>query len=271
MRKIALVILAVLFLTCANAVAGGVGNCVQSVKKTTDHLGVGAAFEYNYVHDRMNKLENKRGPRSMKMENVNQVYGKGIIGLSDHVNFYGKIGGSDYDLEFVDQAQGTKITVDLEDGVYTGAGINALFPLTEIAPVSLGIGFDIQSNFFYNKVKGMVRRNETARNVAGTFYGVDGQNSLYMTFEYDIDILKTSIVPYVGGYHSWLVMGTAESLTYTTNIDGYDREDFQAAFDFLSFGVVFGVDVDIAKYINLNIEGRLVGETALTTGATIKF
>ena len=133
MRKMVLllsVIVIVSLMVCSHAFAGGAGNCVQPVKKTTDHIGVGAAFEYNYVDSRMNKLENKRGPRSMKVKKVNQVYGKGIIGLGDYVNLYGKIGATDYDLKFVDQPQNATMEIDLKDGIYTGAGINALFPIT---------------------------------------------------------------------------------------------------------------------------------------------
>ncbi|MBI5144337.1 MAG: hypothetical protein HZA30_04645, partial [Candidatus Omnitrophica bacterium] len=102
---------------------------------------------------------------------------------------------------------------------------------------------------------------------------VDGQNSVYLTCKYDIDAIKTSIVPYIGGYHSWIVVGTAETLSYSSTITGipYDEEDYQAAFDVTSFGVLVGVDVDVAEFVNLNVEGRFIGETAITTGATIKF
>ena len=272
MQKISLAILLVLCLTCVNAFAGGAGNCVQPLRKTTEDIGVGGAFEYNYVDDRMNELENKWGPRSMKVKHLNQVYGKVVIGLFDNFNIYGKIGGSNYDLEFVDTPQDATMAIDLDNGLYTGAGINALFKITEFEKLSFGIGADVQGNFFYNDVQGITRSGQTATGVSGSFYGIDGQNSIYLTCRYDIESLKTSIVPYVGGYHSWIVVGTAKKLTYETARTGYvDKEHFQAAYDPLSFGLLLGVDVDVAKYVNLNVEGRLIGETAITTGATIKF
>lgn len=273
MRKVFALILAVsLIALCSDAFAGGAGNCVEPIRTTTKHLGVGGAFEYNYVDERMNKLDNKDGAKDMKIEHVNQVYGKGIIGIGDYVNVYGKIGGSNYDLEFVDGAQGVAMVIDLKDGIYTGAGINMLFPITEIKEISIGIGADIQGNFFLNDVNGITRDGRTATSASGSFYGVDGQNSVYLTFNYTIDRIKTSIIPYVGGYQSWAFVGTAKKLTYETPRAGYvDKEHFQAAYDFLSFGPLLGIDVDIAEYVNLNVEGRFVGETAITTGATIKF
>lgn len=262
-----------LVLVCVPAFAGGAGNCVRPIRTTSKWIGVGAAFEYNYMHERMNKLDNKKGPRDMKVEKVNQIYGKGIIGLGDYVNLYGKAGGSNYDLEFVSQTnQDAKYVIDLEDGVYMGGGLNALFPIYTLEPLTFGIGFDIQGNGYLNDVKGITRSGEVATSVTGQFFGLDGQNSLYLTCKYEIESLKTAIVPYVGGYHSWMVIGTSKGLSYDTESSGYvGKKHFQAAYDVLSFGVVFGVDLDIAQFVNLNVEGRLVGETALTAGATVKF
>ena len=44
-----------------------------------------------------------------------------------------------------------------------------------------------------------------------------------------------------------------------------------SAFDILSFGMLLGLDVNVAKYVTFNVEGRFIGETAITTGATVKF
>lgn len=265
--------LAVSFFTSTIAFAGGAGNCIRPVKKTSPHWGgLAGAFEYNYVDDRMNDLKNERGPRDMKVEKISQVYGKGIIGLGDYVNLYGKVGSADYDLEFTDQAQGAKMVIDLEDGIYTGAGVNAHFPMAKMKSCEFGVGFDIQANLSLNDVKGITRADQSGTNPDGRFYAVDGQNSLYFTCKYDIEMIKSSILPYIGAYHSWMVVGTAEGLTYTTTGAGYiDKEHYQAAFDFRSFGILVGIDVDVAKYINLNVEGRFIGEMAITTGATVKF
>ena len=269
MARILIAALICIFVACTSAFAGGAGNCVQPLKTTTKHIGVGAAGEYNYVHERMNDLENKRGPRSMKVEKVNQIYGKGIIGLGDNVNFYGKAGVANYDLKFVDNPQDADMEIDLKNGIYTGGGLNAHFPITKIQSVALGVGFDLQSNFSYNEVDGITRSGQAATLVDGSYYSVDGTNSLYLTCRYDINSLKTSIVPYVGGYSSWMVIGTAEGLSYQTTSTGFvEKEDFQAAFDFQSFGVLIGVDVDVLEYFNLNVEGRFIGETAIATGAT---
>ena len=269
MRRLVGLVILMAFAVSTAAYAGGVGNCIKPVKETTEFLGIGTAFEYNYVDSRMRDLENRRGPKQMELTGVHQVYGKIIMGLSDHYNMYATIGGTEYNLTFVDQAQNVTMVVDLENGIYTGAGINAYFPFYID---NLYWGADMQANFFFNDVKGLTRRSETATAVDGSFYGLDGQNSLYVAYEIEIESIHTLIIPYVGGYHSWALVGTAESMTYSTNAAGFvDNEDFQAAYDFASFGVLIGVDVDIAKYFSLNVEGRFIGETAITTGATFKF
>lgn len=271
-RKILCLVVALSFLGCTYAFAGGAGNCTQPLRKTTKYLGAGAAFEYNYVGERMNDLDNKSGPKSMTVEHISQVYGKVSVGLFDYFNIYGKIGGSNYDLKFVDRPMDATMEIKLHDGLYTGGGINALLPITEMKNLTLGIGADIQGNFYYNSVKEIIRGGQNATGIGGSFYGIDGQNSLYLTCKYDIEKLQASIIPYVGGYHSWIVVGTLTPLTYETRASGYvDKKHFNPAFDVLSFGLLVGVDLDIAKFINLNVEGRFIGETALTTGATIKF
>lgn len=272
MVRITGIIFLILCIAAPTAFAGGAGNCIEPIRKTTKYLGVGAGVGYNFVSDRMNKMENKRGARDMELKNISQIYGKGIVGLGDYVNLYGKAGGTNYDLKFVAQSQNATMEIGLQDGLYTGVGLNALFPITKIDPVSIGIGFDIQGNFSYNKVSSIKRSGQTARSIGGAFYSVDGQNSLYLTCKYDVEKIYTSFIPYIGGYQSWAVAGTAEPLSYDTTSTGYVyHKHFQGAYDVLSFGLLVGVDVDVAKYIALNVEGRFIGETAITTGATVKF
>lgn len=271
MRKIVILTSLFLFLTSTSAFAGGAGDCVKPIRTTTKYLGVGAAFEYNYMEERMNKLDNNYGMRKAEVKNLNQLYGKGSIGLGDYVNLYAKAGGANYNLKFIQQDTDWIFSLKLEDGIYAGMGLNALFPIWDIEPVSIGIGFDIQGNGSMNKVKGIHVNDVEATSVGGMLYEADGQNSIYLTCQYDVESIKTSIIPYIGGYHSWMLVGTAEKLTYYTETTKYSKKHFQGAYDVLSFGVLVGVDVDVAQYINLNVEGRFIGETALTTGATVKF
>ncbi|MBN1353470.1 MAG: hypothetical protein JW994_02225 [Candidatus Omnitrophica bacterium] len=271
-RKAVLFGFITLFFSCSYALAGGAGNCVEPIRTTTDHFGVGGGFEYNYVDERLNDLENSDGPRDMKVTALSQVYGKFMIGVFDYFNLYTKIGGCNYKLEFTDTSQNDQLKVDLNDGLYTGMGLNALFPVYKWNNFTFGIGFDIQGNFFYNDVDNINRGGEDGINVDGSFFGLDGQNSIYGTFKYHIEKINTSVTPYIGMYHSWIVVGTLKSLTYETPAMGYiEDEDYQAAVDANSFGLLLGMDIDVAKYVNINIEGRFIGETAVTTGATIKF
>lgn len=273
MRRIVVLALIFIFLASSSAFAGGAGNCVKPIRTTTKFLGVGAAFEYNYMNKRMNELDNVDGIRKAKVKQVNQLYGKGTIGIGDYINLYGKAGGANYDLEFKQKTTDWLMSIKLQDGIYTGGGFNVLVPVWEWDCLSFGIGLDVQGNGSLNDVKTITVDGLDATSVGGKMYELDGQNSLYLTCEYDIEQFKTRIIPYVGGYHSWMVVGTAEKLTYYVEREDikYIKKHYPAAYDVLSFGVLVGVDVDIADYVNLNVEGRFVGETALTTGATIKF
>ncbi len=73
----------------------------------------------------------------------------------------------------------------------------------------------------------------------------------------------------------WLFKKAAKDISYTPGrgVVGVSVENktIPPAYDFLGFGVLVGIDIEITKYVNLNVEGRFVGETALTTGATVKF
>jgi hypothetical protein len=272
MYRIAAVSFSILCIAATTVFAGGAGDCVTPIKTTTKYVGVGAAFEYNYVDERMEDLENKWGPRAMKLTDTNQIYGKLIIGVCDYVNLYGKIGGGNYKLSFVDTPQDATMVIKLKDGLYTGCGFNGLYPVMKVGQVDLGIGGDMQANYSLNDVKSITRSSEVGQNPSGSFYRIDGQTSLYLTGKYEIEKWQTAIIGYIGGYQSWAVCGTQKGLYYTTPSAGYiDKENYQAGYDFTSFGVMVGLDLDVAKYVNLNIEGRFIGETALTTGATVKF
>jgi len=271
-RKVLCALIAFMLCMGTSVFAGGVGNCVQPVKETTDHFGIGVAFEYNAVDERMNQLENTDGPQDMEVTNLDQYYGKIIFGLTDKVNVYTKIGVADYDLRFIDGTTDEEMIITLDEGLYTGGGINCLHGITDWNNFNISVGVDLQGNAYMNDVTAIDRAGISATSVDGAFVGVDGQNSLYLTLDYEIEKLKTSIVPYLGVYHSWIAVGSSKSLTYYTVPGGYvEEKDYQPAFDLLSFGLLLGLDVDIAGIAVLNIAGRLIGETAFTTGATVKF
>jgi len=250
--------------------AGEVGNSIQPIRTTTESLGVGAAFEYTYVANRLNDLDNKWGPKNMQVEDFNQLVGKLEVGVYDNYNVYARVGGQNYHLSFIHRAEDATMKISLDNGILAGLGANCLFPFFNVD--NMFVGGDLQSDFFCNGVNGITRSGQVASNVDGSFYGVDGQESIYLAYKFEFDSMKTAVVPYFGGYHSWILVGTLDGLSYTTPSTGaVDGKDFQAAFDALGFGVLVGVDIDIAKYVNLNIEGRFIGENALTAGAMVKF
>lgn len=269
-KKLMVLCVLVLFLACANAFAGGSGNCILPIKTTTEHIGTGAAFGFNGVSSRLMDLYNyNKDEDDLKVEDLAQVYGAIPFGLSETRNIVWKIGAADYRLKFDNDGTNETITVDVDSGIYTGIGINNLFPLECAGEHPLSWGYDLQINGYINEV-GSVTRNGNIADETGTLYGIDGQESLYLAYNYELEKIRTTFVPYLGVYHSWIVIGSFDDVTYTRNAAQVSH-DIQGAFDALSFGLLLGLDVEIAKYVNLNVEGRFIGETAITTGATIKF
>jgi len=272
-RVLCLCVIALLLLS-TNAFAGGVGNVLSPVKTTTDRPGGGVGFEYNGVSSRlMNMYNTKSGTEDMKVDHLNQYYGKITLGFSENYNVYGKIGGCGYDLKFKEKVGDRKVVMNLRPGVYAGIGFNTSYPLVEVYDLPINFGYGMQGNVFFNSVDKITRGSVEATNVKGSFYGLDGQNSLYISCKYDIDKIKTSIVPYIGAYYSWIAVGSIDNVEFDTPATGGPIVSgaYPAALDVLSFGLLLGADIDIMKHVVLNVAGRFIGETAITTGATVKF
>jgi len=277
-KKVLCLTIIVLLLLCVKTFAGGVGNCLTPVKTTSKHSGAGVGFEYNGVSSRLMKMYSyTSGIENMKVRHLNQYYGKITMGLSDNYDIFAKIGGCSYNLKFDEKDGGGRgVIINLKNGLYVGAGFNALFPLVDLDKFPLSFGYNIQGNGFLNDVDNITRGGVSAIDAKGGFYGFDGQNSLYLSGKYDVDILKTSIIPYIGAYQSWIVVSGFNPVAYSTVprgtlLAGAVEGTYSPAFDVLAFGLLLGVDIDIAKYVNINIAGRFIGETAITTGATVKF
>lgn len=269
-RKVVCLSLIALFLASLSAFAGGSGNCILPLKTTTEYAGTGATFGFNYVGSRMMALfdynETEKDP---ELRELGQVYGQIPIGITENRNVFFKVGGCDYELRFDDKDAGETITIDVEEGIYAGVGMNNLAPLECAGDFPLSWGYDMQINGYINDVEG-VSRSGTITDPDGLLYGIDGQESLYLAYTYELEEMVT-FVPYIGVYHSWVVIGPIDEIAYSLNGVSTEHDGIQGNFDVLSFGLLLGIDVEVAKYVNLNVEGRFIGETAITTGATVKF
>ena len=275
-RVIALFLVAVFLLTTSYAFAGGSGDCILPLKQTTKFLKTGGAYEYNYVAKRENELQNSQSSmKDLEIRDQWQSYGKITVGVLESTNLYAKIGVTNYKMKMRDKNNLDRVVeTQLNDGIYTGLGTNSYFKLADVKPVTFGIGFDLQGNFSHNSISDIFAGGVRMVGVDGTVFAADGEESLYLTCKYDVKMLKTSIIPYVGGYHSWLVVGSAEPVSARFQPEtGHwvQNKAIRPGYDVLSFGVLVGCDLDIASFFNLNVEGRFGGETALTTGATFKF
>jgi len=270
MRRIIVLAMVALFLLSTTAFGGGSGSPVLPLKESTDGRGLGVGFGYNYVGSRLLDLNNfNRTEDDLEVTSLSQVYGEYAVQSSENRNIFVRVGAASYDLKFDYENTDDRIKMELDPGIYAGLKMNNLYPWKDVGNFALGIGYDVQINGSINEVDNVVRSG-TVSDIDGTLYSFDGQNSVYMTAKYDVESLQTSLIPYLGVYHSWFVVGVLDDPTYMLNKATVTHE-ISGAFDALGFGLVLGLDVDISKYCNLNVEGRFVGEAAITTGATIKF
>lgn len=270
MRKFMVCALMLVFIAFVpKAFSESSGNCLEPLGKTTEVLGVAGSFEYNYVANRYNKLDNNSSRfKDLEIENTNEVYGKFSVALFDNFNVYANIGGALYDVKYTDRVDNVDMIIKLEPGLYTGTGINCLFPVFG----NLSVGGNIYGGFLLNNVKDISRRGRDCTSASGQLYTLNGVNSLYASYRFDIEYIKTAIIPYVGGYHAWIITGTSEKLDYIDAAPNVDvKKHIQAAYDILGFGLLVGLDVEVTKYAVFNLEGRFIGENAFTCGASIKF
>ena len=276
MRKYLLAIAIITFLGCSFAYAGGSGDSVLPLRETTEFIGVGGGFEYNYVGNRLFDLNDKlfnNDVKSLKVKNNSQIYGKFPIGITKNTNLTAEVGGVNYDVKFINKNDvDAEIDLKLTNGLYVGLGLNGAYPLEVFNIKNLYWGYTIQGAWYQNDVKSITRNGVDATDVDGTLYNFDGQNSLYLAYKWDWEGFHTSLIPYIGAFQTWMILGTAKGLTYKTSaLKNTLEQDICAAYDFYSFGMVLGMDIDIAKYVSVNIEGRFIGENAVTTGVIVKF
>lgn len=268
-KKVFALLVVMLFSASMSAFAGGSGNCIEPLKLSTENKALGAAFGYDFMANRLLELDQPGSDvDSMSIKDLSHVYGKIILGRNENTNFYAKVGGAYYDLEFDDE--GVEVKVQQEGGILAGLGFNVLNPWKKVCGVDLNIGYDIQANFFINEPNDVSRGGTGAGSIDGIFYGINGKNSVYLSTKYSIEKLKTSLIPYLGAYHSWIAIGTLDDLSYTAANTSYGH-DIRVNYDALAFGPMVGMDVEITQNVLFNIEGRFVGENSLTTGATLKF
>ena len=228
-----------------------------------------ATAEGNFMFDR----DIKAGGRStsgstitsFEFSEVNQEYAKLMLGGTDYVNIYAKLGGSKIGKAKLKFSSGEDVKVESDHNFLYGGGFNAVYKLGNEGKYFIGLNGDF--SFYKVDTEKLDITGTSVSNVSGEIKNKEYQLGGYAGMRMDIND-NVAFVPYAGvfwnkfntktGGIKYTASGTEYTLTYDDNADD-------------EVGVGVGVDVELFKNFTLNVEGRFIAGNALSFGGTFKF
>lgn len=260
MKRLAVILAVISF------VAGMVGTCYAASLGPVEPLGANkceVGVEYNSVVNR--DLDKAGAVTKAEVDESNQVYAKLALGVGDYLNVYGKLGMADlnqkvtWNSDYDNRSQ----TLGFNNGLLWGVGANGLYDLGN----NVGIGGDVQLDMSFNDVDSITASNATSFSSSGSLRNTEIQASVYMTYTLQ-PAENFKIVPYAGGYYSYFKAAIDDAIKYADTLYEYTLRDLEGKDN---FGLLLGVNVHALKNISVNVEGRLIGESAVTAGISYRF
>jgi len=266
MKKIVIFSL-VLALCCFSSItyAASIGNKIEPIGQGK----FAVTAEGNFVFDR--DMESKGSSTSgstvtsLEVEKMNQEYAKLILGVTDNINIFAKLGVTELrDLQ-AKFSTGEDVDADFDNDFLYGGGFNAVIKLGDNEEFFMGLNGDF--SFFEADTEDLTISDNTVTNVSGEGEVTEIQVGGYAGMRLDIsdDIVA---LPYLGVFYNHFNLD-ADAINYTIggtnyvlNIDS-DGDD--------EFGIAVGTDVNITENFSLNVEGRFIAGTAVSFGGTFKF
>jgi len=235
------------------------------------HLKYAVSAEYNHIIDRdfEGDIDNDATTAEFtgaEIDASHQAYAKLAIGLTDSFNLYTKLGAADMELTLKEQDDSYDIETDF--GFLWGFGVNGAMEIHEGAKV----GLDVQGLVVNNDLDTLKLNSEAGTNLGGEIENFEFQVALYLYKEYQTDMLtgkELTLTPYLAGvydYYRSVTNGNANfnvasgQMLMSYDFDGDD-----------TLGVVVGCNGEINEQLDLNVEGRFVSETAISTSLVYRF
>lgn len=266
MRKVLLLV--TVFAVCllsSVSYAASIGNKIEPI----GNMKFAVTAEGNFVFDR----DIKTGGRStsgstitsFEFSEVNQEYAKLMLGVTDYVNIYAKLGSSKIGEAKLKFSSGEDVKVRSDNNFLYGGGFNAVYKLGKEDKYFIGLNGDF--SFYQVNTDKLDITGTSVSNVSGKIKNAEYQLGGYAGMRMDIHD-NVAFVPYAGvfwnkfntktGGIKYTASGTEYTLTYDNNAD-----------DEVGLGV--GADVELFKNFTLNVEGRFIAGNALSFGGTFKF
>ncbi len=241
------------------SIAAGIGNFIIPL----GDMNVAVSAEGNFIMDKDFELSGTT--TSFEYDSVSQAYGKFSLGVTEYVNVYAKVGstiGGEIKQKFAD-----KSTLDIETktGTLWGVGCNGSYPIVN----GLSLGIDFQYNEWKCTVDEIEKSGQVGANISGKIKSEDCQLALFLSKKINLRNCQLFFIPYAGGIYSWSKSKTDDVIKYEIASASYQLSWSLDGDD--SWGVVGGTDIAFGDNFAVNVEGRLIDETAFTAGASWKF
>ena len=265
MKRIVLITISV-FLLSSVTYAGSIGNKVEPI----GDMKFAAVAEGNFIFDRDIKASGSSTSgstiTSFEFSEVNQEYAKLIMGVTDYVNIYTKLGGSKIGEAKLKFSSGEDVKFESDHNFLYGGGFNAVYKLGNKEKYFIGLNGDF-SFYEVDTEKLDITTGASVSNVSGEIKNKEYQLGGYAGTRMDIND-NVAFVPYAGIF--WNKFNTkTDGIKYTISGTGYTLTYDNDADD--EVGVGIGADVELFKNFTLNIEGRFAAGNAVSFGGTYKF
>ncbi len=188
--------------------------------------------------------------------------------IFNRIEPYVKIGTSSFEVSWT-QNNAVDINVESDSGFAWGLGLKGA--IWEFEDLGLRFTGDIQYRTAQPDISDVTSGNNSITDSGADFEIEEWQASIAMSKKFELPLRWQSVylVPYTGISFS---DSTVDAKFADPNVPGADRDLFNASND-TTYGVFLGCDImpSLASLFAYSIELRLVSETALTLGGTMKF
>jgi len=253
--------------TSGAAYAASLGEHIEPL----GHLKYAVSAEYNHVIDKdfEGDIVNDATTDTFsgaEIDVAHQAYAKLAIGLTDYFNLYTKLGASDLDIDLTEGND--SYALETEFGFLWGVGLSGAMEIVEEAR----LGVDSQLVYVSNDVDTLRVNSEGATNLSGEIETFELQTSIFLSKDYVTDILTgkdIKLTPYLAGVYNYFKTVTNGNISYNLSagkmLMSYDLEGDD------ELGILLGCNAEITDELDLNIESRILSETAISGSLIYRF
>lgn len=227
------------------------------------HMKYAVSMEDNFIFDR--DLDKTGSMTEAETDDTNQIYGKLMLGLTDYFNVYTKLGavtGSHYKI-----VEPTISEYSTEPGLLWGFGGTGAYEFLKTWKVA----GDIQFNSWSVDVDEARFAGESGSNFSNpAVNNYEFQLTGLLLKDVEIPSYKITVTPYVGVSYLYFKTETDGTITYRTASTASVSDSWSLEGDDV-ISIVTGANVKVKDNIKLGVEGRFIGETAITCNLTYAF